>query len=69
MDQGFNDGQVILTDKAIGRVLKAAAKALKNIHTAGESHGRVNPEHLFINSDGKVTLLSPAAVQAMELQD
>ena len=60
---------MILTDKSIGRVLKAAAKALKKIHDAGESHGRVNPEHLFINSDGKVTLLSPAAVQARELQD
>ena len=69
MDQGFNDGQVILTDKSIGRVLKAAAKALKNIHAAGESHGRVNPEHLFINYNGKVSLLSPAAVQARELQD
>ena len=69
MDQSLNDGQVILTDKSISRVLKAAGKALKNMHAAGESHGRVNPEHLFVKSDGKITLLSPAAARAKELQD
>ena len=68
-DQNLNDGQVILTDKSISKVLKAAGKALKKIHDAGESHGRVNPEHLFINSAGKITLLSPSVVHSREQQD
>ena len=56
-DQVNNEGQAILTEKSIGIALRAVGKALKKLHKNGESHGRIDLEHICVDANNEVSLL------------